>query len=403
MELHWPTTHAVVLPMSASAAPRGRPSRRMPTALVLALALVAAVGGAATVAMLRSVGVAAPHVGVGRRFLPRSSIRPPVLHSPRTISPAPCTPEGAGGTSPNDPVSNNHLDVLGGDYIIRFTAPLRCELIISGGHNVVIVGGEINVSDAVDCRPPNFSPCDPMAHAGIYLSKQSGTVYIEGVWIHGAEAGLGLDQYEPLRSSELDLVNVRIDDIHTGALATLWSDAPQAPSGIHTDCLASFEGPGRIRVDGLSCGTDYFGIQLQPDEFDCGTQTNYTVTNCVPADAGGPLGGLGRGVQLRRVNIFDNCWSPSGTRRMCGHTRYMVWLDTNGVTGATLPRTTTNDVWVDPGTRHNGRGPSSWGVCWLSGQQRCALLHAKLHFAGHPRRRRGSRDFVPAGTAGLSY
>jgi hypothetical protein len=338
-----------------------------------------------------------PGSDTGRR--PRPVIRPPTLSNPREITAAPCAPEGPYGVVPSDYVSRNELDKLGGgDFVIRIAGPLRCPLWISGGHSVVIVGGEVDVSGPTsDCRPPSFSPCDAMGHAGIYLRDQSGTVYVEGVWLHGSDIGVGVDQSEPNRSSELDLVNVRVDDLHTYDTATVWAANGNAPSGVHPDCLASLEGPGRIRIDGFTCGTDYFGFQLSPFEGDCGS--DQPITPCQPPDGLGPQGGLSNGVELHRTNIYDNCWTGDGANNMCGYATFMFWYSTNGVPGSSLWQTSVDDVWVDPGRLHNGRGPWTWGICRANDSQNCAAVNRSINFAARPR----TGDFVPAGYAGMSY
>ena len=92
------------------------------------------------------------------------------------------------------------------DYIVKLPAdrPLTASggLIIDGGRNVVVIGGEISI--------PYQGPV-PAANArrGLYLKGQTGTIHIEGVLIGGSDLNEGIDLDERLGAT-VQLQNVRI-------------------------------------------------------------------------------------------------------------------------------------------------------------------------------------------------
>jgi hypothetical protein len=72
------------------------------------------------------------------------------------------------------------------DYRIHLpSGPLEGGLTISGGHNVIIIGGQIDMP--VPCSDGGGGPC-----RGIYISRpagSSGTIFLEGIWVHGPSTG----------------------------------------------------------------------------------------------------------------------------------------------------------------------------------------------------------------------
>jgi hypothetical protein len=117
---------------------------------------------------------------------------------------------------------------------------------IWGGHNVVLIGGEIDV------------PADDPGR-GLALKSQTGTLHVEGLWItgDGLREGINLDQPS---GAVVQLENLRVD----------------APNGSrstnHADVIQSWAGPRVLRIDRLSATTTYQGFFLLPNQHDKGPQ-----------------------------------------------------------------------------------------------------------------------------------
>jgi hypothetical protein len=120
---------------------------------------------------------------------------------------------------------------------------------------VIIIGGQINLS----------VPCSDASSAcrGINISKPtSGTVFIEGVWIHNPQSpitqstsdGINVDD-SASNPSDIVLQNIRIDGI-SGC----------SGGADHADVFQPYSVPGaRIRIDRLTGTTNCQGMTLDPD------------------------------------------------------------------------------------------------------------------------------------------
>jgi hypothetical protein len=136
----------------------------------------------------------------------------------------------------------------GRDYIVLMPSePLKGGLTIVGGRNIEIVGGEI-----VDETP--ISPSASVSSAyGLYLENQTGTVHLEGLWIHGR--GIG----QALVLAEWAGATVQVQSSRFAALH---------PVGhVHTDGIQSWAGPTRLRLRDVTIRTAGVGIQTQPNQF----------------------------------------------------------------------------------------------------------------------------------------
>lgn len=138
------------------------------------------------------------------------------------------------------------------DYEVRLPpGGLRAAggLVVAGGRNVVIMGGEIHV--------PAASELDDHVGRGLFLRDQTGTVHVEGLLIDGPglSEGINLDQRE---GATVQLQNIRIGQI--GVPDDDFSD-------MHPDLLQTWAGPRRLRIDGLTGTTTYQGFFLLPSQF----------------------------------------------------------------------------------------------------------------------------------------
>jgi hypothetical protein len=124
---------------------------------------------------------------------------------------------------------------------------LRNGLAINGGHNVVLIGGQIVV-------PPSNAAKPGTTGRGLYLLNQTGTIHIEGVRFSGEGLTEGIDLGESLGAT-VQLENIRLDEIfYPRTLRT------------HPDVIQTWAGPTRLRVDRLTATTQYQGFFLQPQQ-----------------------------------------------------------------------------------------------------------------------------------------
>jgi hypothetical protein len=145
------------------------------------------------------------------------------------------------------------------DYVIQMpNRPLvgRGGLAINGGHNVVLIGGEIEIpwqgADPGNCC--NYG-------RGLMLLNQTGTVHVEGLYLHGADLNEGIDIGQPLGAT-VQIQNVRIENVH----ARDPDPVSGIPSSTHPDVVQTWAGPRRLLIDGLTGTTDYQGFFLHPNE-----------------------------------------------------------------------------------------------------------------------------------------
>jgi hypothetical protein len=134
------------------------------------------------------------------------------------------------------------------DYVVvlpRTPVTLPGGVEISGGHNVVMIGGVVQV-------PSMGETSDVKKRRGFYLKGQTGTIHIEGVRMTGdLSDGFNLDERE---GATVQIQNVQVDLVHG------------SHDGHHADVLQTWAGPRILRVDGLRAATEYQGFFLLPTQ-----------------------------------------------------------------------------------------------------------------------------------------
>ncbi|MFL5885761.1 MAG: hypothetical protein ACJ77M_11890, partial [Thermoleophilaceae bacterium] len=229
------------------------------------------------------------------------------------------------------------------DYVIELPPyPLvgRGGLAINGGHNVVLIGGEIDIP----WQGASPGPCCNYGR-GLFLLNQTGTVHVEGLYLHGEDLNEGIDLGQPA-GAVVQIENVRIEDIH----ARDPDPVTGVPSSTHPDLIQTWGGPRQLLVDRLSGTTEYQGFFLNPNEL-------YS----------GPAPEL---MDFRHVDI-------TGLQ----NSAYLLWK-----VGDWPLRTT--DVWASPRA-----GRAAWSTFWPN---QGAWGDAQM--AAHP-----GGGFVPQGVAGAGY
>jgi hypothetical protein len=169
---------------------------------------------------------------------PKLQFAPPKLHSPQTIKVSP----------------SNHLITLKPhqDYVIKMpSSPLREPLSIAGGHNVVMIGGEIDIG-------PQGRHASIDARRGLALKGQTGVVHIEGLLIRGKGLTEGIQLDQRLHST-VQIENVRVVGVHARDERNFTDN--------HPDVIQTWAGPARLYVDRLTGSTDYQGLFLNPQQF----------------------------------------------------------------------------------------------------------------------------------------
>jgi hypothetical protein len=191
-----------------------------------------------TVFPLAAIGLAAAVLAAhGSHGPPKLTWPPPPLTAPTTVD----ISSGPG------PVVLN-LDPQA-DYILKLPpGGLHGTLQIKGGHNVVLIGGEIIVPASANQTDNGADGTD----TGIYIRHSTGIVHLEGILIR-AETDVqfdGIDINAP--EAVVQVENVRIDGVY-GSKTTE-----------HADVIQPWGGAKALEVDRLTADGDYQGLTIDP-------------------------------------------------------------------------------------------------------------------------------------------
>ena len=251
------------------------------------------------------------------------------------------------------------------DYVIKLGHRTKTHgVVISGGRNIVMIGGRISIPYAGES--PSIE-----ARRGLYLERNSGTVHIEGLLIDGPDLSEGIQIAAP--AAIVQLQNVRVIGVHARDQVNF--------SDNHPDCLQPWGGVQKILIDRMTCTTDTHGMYFDSND---------------ARRLGGPIGYS----DIRRYNIKRTLKSPH-------------WAFQRVTADGDQPMTLT-DVYVEPESTtslYNSVGSESWrsGVynflpasisadgATASWPQDTALTGAIKK--GPP----PAGDFAPAGLSGTSY
>jgi hypothetical protein len=260
------------------------------------------------------------------------------------------------------------------DWIVKLPpVPVVGGLDIDGGHNVIIIGGEIDLT----------TPCttDTNVCHGINISRgaaSTGEVYIEGVLIRNPDAthsrytGDGIDVYTSA-TPNITLQNVRIEGV----------DGCDS-NGAHADIFQPYGAGGALlQVDHLTGTSDFQGFQIPP---------TYVATP-------------GRG-DFRNVNLVG-LPNPHACAGWNGDL-YLWWVAAGATSCSTYPMTLSNvyvkepngslanhAVWPDTFTQFGC--PATYSNGMASWPQLSLILGGVRN--GLP----PAGDFVPTGAAGINY
>jgi hypothetical protein len=275
------------------------------------------------------------------------------------------------------------------DYILKFpSTPIVAQfndyavLNISGGHNIVMIGGEIHIPDLPDTQ--NGVQGNDNQRQAMRLDGNTGTVFIEGLEVSGKCMDF-MDISSP--QARVILQNVRVEGCrsHYESLTGGYTDE-------HPDLIQPWGGAKEIDIDGFTGFSDYQGFQLNSD-----------------------LGVVGN-IVIKHANIGRIATIPQ-------YGRYYMWQDCNAskfrdcasnVDAPDFPHwdLTDDSFYIQPADNRSledsvwpgGNGtdprkavlaPDGKSVSWPN---YTAKIDGRVHLGPPP-----GGDFVPAGSVGIGY
>ena len=139
------------------------------------------------------------------------------------------------------------------DYVLRLPTGRALQnsygLTITGGHNVVVVGGAVSVGSG-------FTASGEVRRRGAYFKDQTGTMFLEGVrFLSPTNSQLteGIDLSQS-KGAAVIIQNVVIEHL-SGSYATN-----------HADGIQTWAGPRMLLMDRVSIDTSYQGMFLLPNQ-----------------------------------------------------------------------------------------------------------------------------------------
>jgi hypothetical protein len=262
------------------------------------------------------------------------------------------------------------------DWIVRLPAqPVVGGLDIDGGHNVILIGGEIDlttpcISDENVCHGINISRAAPA----------TGEVFIEGVLIKNPDPTYSQYTGDGIAVNTTATPNITIQNVRVEGIDGCGANGFPA----HADIFQPYGAQGAvIHVDHLTGSSDFQGFQIPPTA------------------VGTPAGGDYRNVNLIALPNPHACAGWNGDL-------YLWWLTAGADTCATYPMTLSNvyvqepngslenhAVWPDTFTPVSCSATYSNGVAsW----PQLGAISGGVQLGPPP-----GGDFVPAGFAGLNY
>jgi hypothetical protein len=205
------------------------------------------------------------------------------------------------------------------DYVVKLPRHgLDGTLEINGGHNVVVMGGEVNVPSTANQTDNGADGTD----TAIYVRASTGTVHIEGVLIKADDDTKydGIDVNAPEATVQVE--NVRVEDV----FGSLTSE--------HADVIQTWGGVKELDVDGLTARGDYQGLTVAP-----------------------ALGEVGS-VHLKHVDLTVEAPPPSLSRETVGG-GIMLWL-TSGTDTCDSATVTLKHVFIANRTRRIRSANTVW-------------------------------------------
>jgi hypothetical protein len=138
----------------------------------------------------------------------------------------------------------------GVDYVISAPSTISGGVVLSGGRNVVWIGGEISIPNQSD-----QGTSDNTNRRALLLSGQTGVVHIEGLLLDGTDINEGIDVAAP--NAVVQIQNVRAVNMHAHDESGFTDN--------HVDFIQTWGGCQELRVDKCTFQSDYQGITVKDD------------------------------------------------------------------------------------------------------------------------------------------
>jgi hypothetical protein len=140
------------------------------------------------------------------------------------------------------------------DYVLKIVGTYISPngMSISGGHNVVVDGGDVDTTGVAgaDSKAPGG-----VGRKCVHISGTTGTVWIRGIHC-ASQSGAFTDGITiSAEKATVVLQQISFDSPLLGSYTTN-----------HADCLQSWKGPFLLLVDGFTCTTGYQGTFLNPHD-----------------------------------------------------------------------------------------------------------------------------------------
>lgn len=307
----------------------------------------------------------------------------------------PCVTVNLSATGPQNPSLNANTDYK---LVLPATPMTGGTLTISGGHNVQLIGGEI---DLVTPCSDSGTFCPGQANGAVYITDPNpGEVYLEGVLIKNPQAAQDSGASCPgggMSCSTADGIDVNVGDGGNPAAPPTIVMQDIRVEGIsgcsggsdHADVFQPYNaGTATVDVDHLTGTTNCQGMQVDPDYgyANYGTLPSYDLKNVNVDVTNNPYSG-----DANRYSYWltYNTSCPSGSISLSN--------DYSQEPDGTLAA---NSVWPDTAA---GGGPAGCQSSWNAAT-------GQLSFPGSPQitgvLSEGlppGGDYVPAGAAGIGY
>jgi hypothetical protein len=291
------------------------------------------------------------------------------------------------GTGPQNPSLASNVDYK---LIMPGTPITGGTLQISGGHNVQVIGGEIDLVN------PCSDSCGAQGNGAIYITDGNpGEVYLEGVLIHNTQTAQDTGSNCPgggMSCSTADGIDVNVGNGGNPAtppaivMQNIRVDGVSGCSGgsDHADVFQPYNaGSATVNIDHLTGTGNCQGMQTDPDYgfANFGTLPTYNIKNV-------------------NMDVLNNPYSGNNNR-------YMWWLTYNTACNSG-PVSLSNDYTQEP------NGTMSVNSVWPDTDQPTACKSVwsspVLSFPNSPQvsgvLTEGlppGGDYVPVGTAGIGY
>lgn len=134
------------------------------------------------------------------------------------------------------------------DYIIEMPdQPIRRNMVIVGGRNVVMIGGEIFI--------PWQSNPTISSRTALKIKDSTGIVHIEGLLLHGDDISEGIQINAP--QATIQLQNIGIFNVHARDQVNFTDN--------HPDVIQTYGNVADLRIDRMTGTSDYQGLFFKAD------------------------------------------------------------------------------------------------------------------------------------------